>query len=176
MTMKTSAADSSFRKGLRSLDQGRPVEAMAFFEASLRLERNAPDPARRARYASYYGLCLATAMGRKREGLNLCRMAANSDFFTPDILLNLARVLILTGDKKKGWETLMQGLTLDPDHPGLKAETRRMGIRRRPAIPFLDRSHPINRAVGRMKAAAVGSAAGQVASSTTTRRKAAQKK
>jgi hypothetical protein len=151
--MKTSAPERVFERGLQSLSEGKTLEALAQFEASLRLEERTPNPARRARYASYYGYCVAAAAGRVREGLTICRQAAASEFFTPDILLNLARVQLLAGDRKSAWETLMSGIRLDPDHAGLRSEARKMGIRRRPVISMLDRSHPLNRVAGRLAAA-----------------------
>jgi Tfp pilus assembly protein PilF len=125
------------------------LEALAYFEASLRLEERAPNPARRSRYASYYGYCLAAALGQTREGLSICRRAAASEFFTPDVLLNLARVQLLMGVRKQAWETLTKALSLDPDHRGVRATMAQMGLRRRPAIPFLGRSNPLNRAAGK---------------------------
>jgi tetratricopeptide (TPR) repeat protein len=148
--MRITSAEKAFSRGMESLDRGEMVEALAHFEASLRLEERAPNPARRARYASYYGYMLAAALGRTREGLHLCRKAADSEFYTPDILLNLARVYLMAGDKKGAWATLMKGLQIDPEHRGLAAEARKMGIRRRPVFPFLDRSHPLNRVAGRL--------------------------
>jgi hypothetical protein len=44
----------------------------------------------------------------------------------------------------------MRGLGLDPDHEGLKAEVRRMGIRKPRAFPFLDRAHPLNKVAGQL--------------------------
>ncbi len=150
--MRTTAPERSFSRGLRCLSQGRNLEALAYFESSLRLEEAAPSPARRARYASYYGYCLAAALGRTREGLAVCRRAAASEFFTPEVLLNLARVHLMAGERKDAWGALIKGLTLDPEHEGLRSEARRMGIRRRPAISFLERAHPLNRAAGKISA------------------------
>jgi tetratricopeptide (TPR) repeat protein len=140
--------ERTFARGLAALRNGDPLEALAYFEASLKLEAESPNPARRVRYASYFGYCIASVLGKKRDGLRICRKAATSEFFTPDILLNLARVQLLMGDRKEAWSTLMRGLRLDPEHPGLIAEVRQMGIRRKPVIPFLDRSHPLNRLAG----------------------------
>lgn len=128
------------------------LEALAYFEASLRLEERAPNPPKRSRYASYYGYCLAAALGQTREGLGICRRAAESEFFTPEVLLNLARVQLLIGARKQAWKTLTKALSLDPGHSGVRAAMARMGLRRRPPIRFLGRSNPINRAVGRMAA------------------------
>lgn len=148
--MKTAAPERSFSRGLRSLAEGKKLEALAYFEASLKLDESTPNLARRARYTSYYGYCLAAALGRTREGLSICRKAAESEFFSPEILLNLARVHLLLDQRREAWDILMKGLGLDPEHEELRSEARRMGIRQRPAIPFLERAHPLNRAAGRI--------------------------
>ena len=150
MPRRTTAPERSFERGLRALAAGETLEALAYFEVSMRLDEKTPNAARRARYVSYYGYCLAAALGRTREGLSICRKAAQSEFFTPDILLNLARVHILAGKRKEAYETLMQGLRVDPEHSGLRAEVLKMGVRRRPVIPFLERSHPLNRIAGKL--------------------------
>ena len=146
--MTPAAPERSFERGLRCLRSGKTLEALAYFESSLRLEEKAPHPARRARYTSYYGYCLAAALGRHRDGLTLCRRAASSEFFTPDLFLNLGRVHLLMGSKKAAWEALTRGLSLDPDHKELQAEALKLGVRRRPVLPFLDRGHALNKAAG----------------------------
>ena len=146
--MKRSASERSFERGLRSHARGNSLEALAYFEAALRLEEGSPRTGRRARIASYYGICLASALGRTREGLELCSRAANSDLFSPDIYLNLARVQIMTTDRRGAWNSLVRGLSLDPGHRAIRSEMRKMGLRRRPALAFLGRSHPVNRNVG----------------------------
>lgn len=146
--MAQSNHERTFARGLAALRNGDALEALAYFEASLKLEAESPNPARRVRYASYFGYCVASALGKKRDGLRICRKAAASEFFTPDVFLNLAKVHLLMGDRKEAWSTLMKGLRLDPDHAGLIAEVRQMGIRRKPIIPFLERSHPLNKLAG----------------------------
>jgi len=148
--LKLAPSERSFSRGLDALAEGKKLEALAFFEASIKLEESTPNVARRVRYTSYYGYCLALALGRTRDGLSICRRAAASEFFSPEILLNLARVHLLMSQRREAWDVLMKGLSLDPDHEGLRGELRRMGIRRRPAIPFLERRHPLNKVAGRM--------------------------
>jgi len=152
LSNKLTPSDRSFARGLHALETGNSLEALAFFESSLKLDESAPNVARRARITSYYGYCLAAALGRTREGLTICKKAASSEFFSPEILLNLAKVHLLAGQRREAWDTLMKGLSVDPDHDGLRAALRGMGIRKRLAIPFLERSHPLNRAAGRMSA------------------------
>lgn len=146
--MRRSASERSFERGVRSLDRGNLLEALAYFEACLRLEECNLRSTRRAKYASYYGYCLAVALGRTREALEICNRAASSDLFNPEIYLNLARVQLMATDRRGAWNSLVRGLSLDPGHRAIRTEMKKMGLRRRPVVPFLERSHPLNRAAG----------------------------
>jgi tetratricopeptide (TPR) repeat protein len=171
--MKRSAPERNFDLGLRSMQRGNLVEALAYFEACLRLDDRLAHSPRRARYISYYGYCLAAAIGRTREGRELCNRAASSEFFSPEIYLNLARVEILAGDRRKAWNALVRGLSLDPGHRGIRTEMKKMGLRRRPVLSFLDRAHPVNRAAGRLtsRVGSQGSRGGSRPSGTRHKKK-----
>jgi len=148
--MRRSASERSFERGLRSLERGNLVEALAYFEAALRLEEGHARSPRRARYASFYGYALAAALGRTKAGLEICTRAAGSDLFCPEIYLNLARVQLMGSDRRGAWRSLVRGLSLDPGHAAIRTEMRKMGLRRRPVLPFLERDHVINRAAGKL--------------------------
>jgi len=76
LSNKLTPSDRSFARGLHALETGNSLEALAFFESSLKLDESAPNVARRARITSYYGYCLAAALGRTREGLTICGWVA----------------------------------------------------------------------------------------------------
>ena len=47
-------------------------------------------------------------------------------------------------------DTVLRGIKYDrPDGP-LRAEMKKMGIRRKPPIPFLSRLNPINKYIGKI--------------------------
>jgi tetratricopeptide (TPR) repeat protein len=139
----------SFRKGVRALDRGRHLESLALFECALNLEERAGNQAPRMKYLSYYGLSLSLAVGRTQEAIEMCERVISVEFYNPDLYLNLARVYLSAGERRRAFQTLCQGLRLEQGHPDLIAEIRRMGIRRRKTIPFLSRSNPLNRVFGR---------------------------
>jgi len=149
--MLVQAAEDCFRNGLDSLANGRRREALALFEAAISLERKLGESRPQARYLSYYGLCLTLAADDVHEALRFCREAVTIEGYNADLRLNLARVLMAAGRKKEAFATLCKGLDLDRSHAGLRHAVRTMGLRKRPALPFLGRSHPINVLLGRFR-------------------------
>ena len=77
--MLVQAAETRFQRGLQALQDGRTLEALALFEASLELERRLGARAPQARYLSFYGLCLAQEEARRRDGAEFCRQAIALD-------------------------------------------------------------------------------------------------
>jgi tetratricopeptide (TPR) repeat protein len=102
---------------------------------------------------SWFGLALALMQKKIKLAIDLCRRAIELEFYNGDHYANLARVYIAAGNRKKALETLEQGLKLIPEHEYLLQVRRGMGVRARPALPFLDRAHPINVSLGQSRAA-----------------------
>ncbi len=138
---------------MRALMAGRQREAMAQFEAAIELERRLSKDRPQARYLSYYGLCLAADGGQLHEALQFCREAVTLESFNPDVRCNLGRVLMLVGRRKEAYRNFKRGLDLEGGHRGLRAAVKKMGIRSRPVLGFLGRSHPMNVLLGRMRIA-----------------------
>jgi len=101
------------------------------------------------RYASYYGLCLARAKRDTRQALAICMDAIRRDFYRPELFLNLGRVYLMNRDRARAHEAFCLGLKLDRRHPRINAELKKMGVRKKPFVPFLERDHPVNRVSGR---------------------------
>jgi Flp pilus assembly protein TadD len=146
-----SSAEESFKNGLRALSEGRRREALARFEAALKLEQRSGPSHPQPRYLSFYGLCLALESGRLREGLEFCRDAAAIESYNPDIRSNLGRVLLQAGRRKEAYEHFRGSLSLQGNHPGGRQGLKMLGIRRRPPIPFLSRRNPLNVLLGRLR-------------------------
>ncbi len=102
-------------------------------------------------YFSYLGLAIARCDGDKRDGLRLCRHGVSEQPFEPDNHMNLAKCYLLLRKRRPAVLALQRGLALNPSHRGLVQLARRMGVRSRPPLPFLDRSHPLNRTFGRLR-------------------------
>ena len=147
--MSTRSAEMSFRKGLQALEERRYLESLAFFESSLNLEEKSGSPAPRMKFLSYYGLSLSLAAGRTQEAIEMCERALTVEFYNPDLYLNVAKVYLAAGQRRRAHKALCQGLRIEKRHPGLISELRRMGFRRPPLFKFLPRHHVLNRLTGR---------------------------
>jgi len=144
-------AEESFGMGIEALSEGQKRKAMAMFEAAIELEKRSGVSKPQPRYLSYYGLCLALETKKLHEAVKFCREAVNRENFNADIYYNLGRVLLKADRRREGYESLRNGLRLHQNHKGILRELRRIGVRRRPVLPFLSRSNPLNRALGRMR-------------------------
>ena len=150
--MLVPSAEESYVRGLRALSGGRGKEALALFEAAIRIAWRGRGLRPQARYLSYYGLCLALVWNENREGLRCCREAVTLEGYNPDIRCNLGRVLLNAGRRAEAYRCFVRGLRLEGDHPTIRSALRSMGIRSRPALPFLARSNPLNLFLGRLRA------------------------
>jgi tetratricopeptide (TPR) repeat protein len=149
--MLINPAEESYRNGIAALSAGKRKEAMALFEAAIELERRFGSGRPQARYLSCYGLCLVLERNDVHEGLRFCREAVTLEGYNADIRCNLGRALMRAGRLREAHAALAKGLAMAPGHAGIRKALQQMGVRRRPPVPFLTRSHPINRVLGRIR-------------------------
>ena len=83
-----------------------------------------------------------------KPAIDLCKRAVELQFYSADHHANLARVYVAAGNRKKALESVEAGLRIHPEDGRLIAVRKSLGIRKRPAVPFLDRSNPINVSLG----------------------------
>ena len=100
---------------------------------------------------SWLGYGVARFQGKHREGLRLCEHAIKIQYYEADNHWNLARVHVLAANRKLAVQALERALKLDPDHEGLLALKNEIGLRRSPVFKWLDRDHPLNRLLGRLR-------------------------
>lgn len=100
---------------------------------------------------SYFGLCIAMIRRQFKPAIDLCRRAIDLEFYNGDHYANLARVYLTAGNRKKAVETAENGLKLVPEHEYLLQVRKSLGVRARPAVPFLDRTNPINVSLGQAR-------------------------
>jgi Flp pilus assembly protein TadD len=144
-------AESRFQQGLKQLARGRAREALPFISAAMEVhQENDRWGKEHATYLSYKGLCQCLTRSGVHAGLQGCRRATELDPWNPDIWWNLGRVSLIVGRRAHAHHALLEGIRLQPGHPGILRDLRRMGIRRIPPMPFLTRSHPVNILLGRI--------------------------
>ncbi|MBI5560452.1 MAG: hypothetical protein HY883_04195 [Deltaproteobacteria bacterium] len=132
----------NFSAGLKYLKTGEMEAATRAFEKAYRENKENPS------YMSYYGMCAALKWGKIGLGIELCTKAIKKEFFKADFYLNLGKVY-LEADNRKGAVTVFKkGLGIDKDNEELHEMLVILGVRKRPVIPFLGRSHQINKYLG----------------------------
>jgi tetratricopeptide (TPR) repeat protein len=100
---------------------------------------------------SYFGLCLALVQKKYKPAIDLCKRALELEFYNGDNYINLMKVYVAAGNRKKALETVEAGLRLHPEDEPLRHARRTLGVRARPAVPFLERTNPINVSLGQAR-------------------------
>jgi tetratricopeptide (TPR) repeat protein len=100
---------------------------------------------------SYLGYGIALREHRVQDGLKLCQHAVKLEFYQAENYLNLARTLLLSGNRRAAVRALEDGLQVEPDNPELLKLQGEMGTRRAPVLPFLSRSNPVNLLLGKLR-------------------------
>ncbi len=100
---------------------------------------------------SYLGYGIALRQGRIQEGIRLCQHAVKLEFYQAENYLNLARTQMLANHRRAAVRAVSDGLKVEPDNRNLLELRREMGERRRPVLPFLARSNPLNSLLGRLR-------------------------
>jgi tetratricopeptide (TPR) repeat protein len=146
-----STPDALFQLGRASLDNRRYHEALDYLQRAIDMQRLHDPHKDRMKHLSYLGLALTMARGRSPEALEMCEQAIEREFYDPDIFCNLGIVYLRNRRKSDAYGAFARGLRLMPDHPRIHEEMVVFGLRRRPTLPFLPRSHPFNRVTGRLR-------------------------
>ncbi len=106
---------------------------------------------------SYYG-CLEAVINKSFSyGIENCQRAieileerspVSKEIYYPTFYLNLGRAYVAAGHKKNAIDAFAKGLLYDPENKDILWETRKLGVRMTPAIPYLKRTNPINKYIG----------------------------
>lgn len=106
---------------------------------------------------SYYGCLEAVINKNLAYGIDTCKRAldmlndrspVSKEIFYPTFYLNLGRAYIAAGKKKDAIEVFQKGLSYDGENKDLLWESRKLGMRKNPVIPYLKRTNPINKYIG----------------------------
>lgn len=131
--------------GDAAFDRGDRISAHASYREAQRVGGNDP------RMLSRLGLTLTLVARDELKGVAFCEEAIRRGGDEPDALWRLALVYLATFRKDRAIRELRRGLEIDPRHPRLLATIDSLGIRRKPVIPFLHRSNPLNKFLGKLR-------------------------
>ena len=140
------------RKGLQLLEAGDGQDG---FESLSCAYLRAPE---NACYRSSYALALALVRGQFLGAVELARASVRQEFCNPDLYLNLSRIYLAFDFRAEAVRFLRRGLMVDPKNERVQRQLAELGIRRRPPIRSLPRSHALNRWLGRVQARVFGPA------------------
>jgi tetratricopeptide (TPR) repeat protein len=130
-------------EGRALLDTDRGA-AHQIFEKAYR--RNLND----VRVLSNYGLTLVLVEGDRQRGIRFCEEAVRRGPATTEMLVNLARALVVTRNKEQAVRALQRAMELAPNDPRVRQEFLSLGLRRPPPIPWLPRNFFLNKWLGKL--------------------------
>lgn len=139
------------RQGIDAARKGKYLDALSilgnFYDQPGSAEQSADG-------LSWYGFCLAVINKDYRHAVECCNVALERQPDRAVHYLNLAKIHLASGNRKKAIEAVDRGLKAQPNDQELKGFRQQLGVRARPAVSFLDRSHPVNVTIGQVRHAA----------------------
>jgi predicted Zn-dependent protease len=144
----TSPADAGmpeFKECLKQMRDGHAEDALLYARRALGFAPRNPF------YLSYTGLLAAVAEHRYADGENLCQEALSMRHNHAQLYLNLAEVYQNCGRKEDAIAVLEKGLVSAGRDFRIRRVLEKIGTRREPVLAFLHRTHPMNRALGKLR-------------------------
>ena len=145
-TSSTHESQALYNLAEKKINHNHFRDAIEYLREALAIAPNNPA------YLSLYGFCLAKEKESFDTAINLCRRAVKLKPGDPDLLVSLGRVLRLSGDINGAHRIFLEAWARKKGHTGAATELCRMGVRRRPVLPFLSRVHPVNKYLGMIRA------------------------
>ncbi len=140
--MTDNVALIEFKQGVRMLRDSHPHNALEHFRKAVDLEQHNPY------YISFAGVSLARAERKWEPALKLCELALSMKRNEAQLYLNLAEVYTSAGRREEALITLDRGLASLGPQARIQQARLKLGRRRSPALPFLDRQNFLNRYLG----------------------------
>jgi tetratricopeptide (TPR) repeat protein len=106
---------------------------------------------------SYYGAVYSKVEKKARDGVRICRdaiskleskVSVNCELLYPIFYLNLGKAYLGANKKKEAIRSFNIGLKSDPTNTAINEEIKKLGKRKNPIFPFLERGNPLNKYMG----------------------------
>ncbi len=131
-------------QGIDLYDEGDIDGAHQKFKKAYQLDPDGP------KVLSWYGFTLGLVEDKVQKGLDFCKKAINSNI--PDALFyrNIGVLYVKSNNKRLAVAAYQKGMSIDKGNRKIYLEWKKLGIRRKPFFKFLDRSHFINKFIGKL--------------------------
>jgi tetratricopeptide (TPR) repeat protein len=146
-----SVAELWFKHGYQLFTEGRLNEALEPLEQALAYSVGEPRGLYMRKLRSCYGVVVAVVNGQVARGRQLCEESIADAPMDPELYTNLAQVYLSGSRRDLAIEALQTALSIDQRFRPAVDQLGAMGHRRPPVFGFLERSHPINKVVGRIR-------------------------
>lgn len=130
------------REGVEALAQGNTLFALSSFEKARGIE-DTPI------ISSCYAFCIAQARGQIHKAISLCEEAIKKEPSNSQHYFNLGRIYLVDHNKEHAIRIFREGLNCESNQQIID-ELNKLGPRKRPIVPFLKRSNPVNKHLGIM--------------------------
>ena len=132
-----------FKLGTEALEAKDYAKAHRYLQAALDRERT-PD------HLSQYALALAAHTREIEPSIVLCQEAVKKEPKNPEHFLRLGTVYLVAGRKKEAIRIFRLGLRVGKN-PTIVRWLQVLGDRKKPIIPFLSRTNPLNKYLGKIR-------------------------
>ena len=147
MTQELSS-EELFKIGIELLQEKKYSHALAVLNEAIKKGDYEDVQEIPPHYLSYFGLAMALAEKRFRHGAAFSATAIKRELYNPDFYLNLGKVYVAGGYKRKAIDAFHNGLKIAGENSEIRVEIKKIGIRHKPIIPFLPRTHVVNKFLG----------------------------
>ncbi|HEY5673850.1 MAG TPA: hypothetical protein VIR78_09105 [Malonomonas sp.] len=134
--------DDLISKGIEAAEMGYIHSAQAFLDQAAE-HRNTPE------VLTYQAYCLAKGHGRIHSAAKICQESIQREPHNSLHYLILGRILLMAEEKDKAIGAFRQGLKTSPNQK-IIAELKMLGLRKPAVLKSLQRTHPLNRVLGRV--------------------------
>lgn len=149
--MENGASTTVIDEAWLLIKRGQIEEALHLLMEPMQQFRNGEHDRGSADLLSLYGFCVGVGHKKRKEGIRLCKSAIGIDAFNPRHHYLLGRIYLAGSSRRKALEAFRKGLSFDPEYRPIRDIMEKLGVRRKPVIPFLPRGNQLNIALGKLR-------------------------
>lgn len=143
LSEKENQADHICQQGIDLCDANNHAAAHKLFQQAYAMHPKSP------RINSWLGYTTAIVENKVGTGMQLCKMAVDSDIPDAMFFRNIGKLYLMQKNKRGAIGAFARGLQIDKGNKYILKEWKVLGFRRRPVIPFLPRENKLNIMLGK---------------------------